>query len=539
MWAKTPENLDKNYTNSDKIKPKLKNLKNEIENSNKSYSIEDLKIHEKNESMKSFKDLISILIKKRLNKLEFLDTTEKNNIELIIFSDVCEKIISIDNSKEKIQNILDEISNIAKNIILNKNDKEELKNNTELKKLFNILWLSDILWDIDKKISYIKNEKSNKYYSLEETLNNIFPNKDYWENNADIFNTIQKNTDITSKKFLKWSELWDQIVEDINKITWWKNALTEVIELLKKEFPFLWWIIAMFLWWIEKSWNNKKEKSINNFKKFSNDDENFPLTKLINENEKEWEKNKKLDELDTEKLKKFHKYLDTEWIDYSKEHFWQEFLTWENPDWKDIPENITKLKNFLESSLQNWDSLQELNLEDFIKKLNWIPKLAKEKEKEELEEANKEVVEEIKNLKEQKNNPTTTKEEKQEIQRKITEKESEKVLSFEELLKTWFVMIDWVKTKINIENWKNIKIWEQYYSISINGTWLRSIAWNVFEEIKLSNWNLTIKAHWETVNYWIEKAIPLLKELLNKWEIIWKQITWKPATLTIKNITAM
>ena len=441
---------------------------------------------------------------------------EKDNIKLVLLSYLTKKINNIDLS----------IINWVKNWIEGKLKwildlfKDDTNNNEKIKKFnsfFDTLWINWIKEDLDSKILEVKENKEDKDFSnLHKAFDSIEGiTKPEW----DILKTIKNNLWNASKKFDKYSEVWKTIKDTAEKLWIW-NILQDLIWWLKKEFPFLWSILAMFMWWIESNWSDKKEKSTDNLITFIKNKEKSPLDKI--------EKNKNL-EIKWEDLKDFYKYLDIKWIDYSRKEFWQKFLTWKDKDWNDISDKkIIELRKLIETT-----DLKTISLDDFTKKLNKVPEISKKLEIEEFEKNKKE---KIKELDEEANKATTTEKRKKEIQAEKSKIETTKYKPFEELLKEWLVMIGWKKESIQIIENNKIKIWKQEYSISIVGTWLRSLAGNVFESIKLDWWELKIKANWKTVKYWLEEAVPLLKELINNWEIINKSIEWKPATLTIKEV---
>jgi len=290
------------------------------------------------------------------------------------------------------------------------------------------------------------------------------------------------------------------------------NILKDFIDYLKKEFPFLWAIIAMFLWWIEKNWNNKKEKSTSNLINFIKNKEKSPLDKI--------EQNKKID-LKSKQLKKFYKYLDSEWIKYwdKKYEFWEEFLTWTNKDWNNIDKKTAKLRELFLENL-NWESLENLDLAKFTKTLNSLPEIAKKKEKAEINKHNTEIKQKIEKAKKSWNTE------------KIKKLEKQIKHSFEENLLRWKVEVNWELKDISIENNKFIKIGENKYSISVKAIWNE-----YFESISLNNWEIIVTANWESKKYGISQVKPILNELITNWKVIKKIPKWFiTATVTIEKV---
>ena len=506
-------------TKNPETKTETGKLKAEIENKNKNkpHSIEDLKITEKDKPLKDIINWFNMYFESELKDL-WLNKNQKDNIKLVLISEIMDKLnwnkeINISKSLQKL------ISKIPD--FLKAKKSEENSESSKIKKFLDWLWLSNIKKSIDLKIAEIKKEKN------KESFNKLdWSFKKLWLKEKN-FSDIQEQLNQANKNSIKVSEALDTI-QDWAKKLWIWNILKDILKYLSKSFPFLAAIFGSFLDQSENWENSEKTKKSNlHLVELLKNEEKSPLKKI----EKNWNfKNK--EKLNPEKLKKFYKYLDSKWIDYSKENFWEEFLSWKSKDTK-----IIKLHNLFNSTQDNkWTQFKYIWLEKFIETLNNLPerenKINNKKEKEELEKTNKKVNSEITKLKE-KINSTTNKVEKEKIKKQIKIKESEKKLSFEEYLKQWKIVINWKLENISSENNKMIKIWNKNYKIEINWTWFWAIAWNLFEWISMNNWNLTIKANWKIVTYSIEKAKPLIKELIaNNW-INNKKINWKPATLSI------
>lgn len=490
-------------------KTKTGKLKAEIENKNKPHSIEDLKIPEKNKALKDIVSWFNMYFESELKDL-WLNKNQKENIKLVLLSEIMDKLnwnkeINISKSLQKL------ISKIPD--FLKAKKSEENSESYEIKKLLDWLWLSNIKESIDLKIAEIKKEKN------KESFNKLdWSFKKLWLKEKN-FGDIQEQLNQANKNSIKVSEALDTIQDWAEKLWLW-NIFKDILKYLSEIFPFLAAIFGSFLDQSE-NWNNleKTKKSNLHLVELLKNKEKSPLDKI----EKNWNfKNK--EKLNPEKLKDFYEYLDSKWIDYSKENFWEEFLSWKSKDTK-----IIKLHNLFNSTQDNklkWTQFKYIWLEKFIETLNNLPeiesKINNKKEKEELKKANKEIEEQIVKAKSEWKSES-----------EIKKLEAQKKLSFEEYLKQWKVEINWKLENISIENNKIIKIWEKKYKIEINWIWYIKKLINVFEWISIKNWNLTIKANWETVVYPIEKAKPLIKELIANNCIKNKKINWKPATLSI------
>ena len=443
---------------------------------------------------------------------------EKDNIKLVLLSYLTNKVNNIDLW------IIDWITEQLKWFLdFFKNEKDNNKKKEKFKNFFTNLWINWIQEDLDIKINEIKRDKKNKDFSnLNKAFNSI---KSIKKPEWDILKTIKNNLSNTSKKFDK-IQVWVNNVKNTFEKMWMWDILWDLINWLKTEFPFLWKLFEMFMWWWETTSNNseKTKKSVKNLETFiEKDKEKSPLDKI----EKNWNFRNK-EKLNPKKLETFYKYLDSKSIDYTKENFWEEFLNWTSKDSKII--ELHNLLNSIQDKKLKWTQLKYISLEKFIEILNNLEKTEEANKKIKFE---KEKKEKITKLKEEENSPSISKEKKEELKKERQKLEVKKYQSFEDLLKEWLIIIDWKKEKIKTsQNWKNIEIWKDKYSISIIANIFLTEK-EVFESINLNNWELTVKANWETVTYWIEKAKPILQTLIKNWNYS-KQIEWKPATLIIK-----
>jgi len=298
--------------NNTETQAKTNDLKAEIEN-NKPHSIEDLKIPEKNKALKDIINWFGMYFENELKNL-WLNKNQKDNIKLVLISEIMDKVnwnkdINISKSLQKL------ISKIPDFLKAKKSEKNS--ENSEIKKLLNWLWLSNIKESINLKIDNIKKEKN------KESFNNLkWSFKKLWLEEKN-FSDIQEQINIANKNSIKISEALDTVKETADKLWFW-NILKDILQYLSKSFPFLAAIFGSFLdqsesW--EKSEKNKKS--------------NKNLVELLKNKEKSHfdkiEKNlnfKNKDKLNPEKLKNFYEYLNTKWIDYSKENFWEDFLNW-------------------------------------------------------------------------------------------------------------------------------------------------------------------------------------------------------------------
>lgn len=472
----------------------------EIEtNTEKQHSIEDLKIPEKNAVLKNIVDWFSSYIENELKTL-WLNTNQLNNIKLTILSDILDKL----NWNWKI-NITKSINDLIKKIpyFLKAKKDEEKNENSAVKTFLESLWLVNIKNIINNKLTQIKEETDKtKFNNLKSSFSSLWlPEKTFLDIQWQI-SKANKNSNKVSEALDTANEIW----------FWWK--IWEIINYLMESFPFLASILWAFQSQFEKWWNSEKtKKSVSNLQTFlEKSKEKSPLDK-IEENENFKDK----DKLNPEKLEKFYKYLDIKDIDYSKENFWEEFLSWNSKDVKII--ELTKLLNFTQDIKLKWTQLKDIYLEDFIETLNNLWKIEDKKEKEDIKKHNTNIETQIEKAKKE--------------WRSTIELEKQIRYTFEENLANNKIEVNWRLEDISIIN-NQIKIWENTYKISI--------MWNMlfmekefFESISLKDWTVTIKANWKIKIYNASEIKEILQKLVNSWKYSQK-IPWKPATLTIKKV---
>jgi len=222
----------------------------------------------------------------------------------------------------------------------------------DMTEMFEDFWLDLKVKELNEKIEKINDEKDSwEITDLKSVLNIINPDNAQSIN----FDTIKTKTEKIVWVLDSWRKVTDNIQSGLKKLPFWLwDMITKWIRNTIKEGEILWMILWFFFWkeFMDESWE-KQTESIKNLQKYSKD-KDFVLKENI--------KSDDLKDLKPEKLKDFYEYLDNKKIDYSKETFWQDLLTWKAEN-KKIYE---LLKN------KDWKVLEEKEkLEDLVDKLNW------------------------------------------------------------------------------------------------------------------------------------------------------------------------
>ena len=490
---------------------------------------------------------------------------QKDNIKLVFLDKVSQDINSgwLNNISSKIQKTLNNIASIFSKEKNKWKEDNNVKNKLEnFKNEFSNLWLDWYINDLDKKIENLKEEKNKKQFNKLATAFSAL-----WIEEKDL-NDIKEDLSKTSKTFEQFWKSASIIQKGADKLWMW-DMLKDFISSLK-DIPIIWPFLMMFFKWFEKNnWTNKKQKSISNLQTFLENKEKSHLDKIEENNNF---KNK--EKLNPEKLESFYEYLDTKNIDYSKETFWENFLNWENSKWDDIPDNIIKLKWLFDSTFKNWDSMQDISLKDFIKKLNNLWKIEKNKKVNEKDERIKKLEWELNENTKKDNKNMTSKVEnnnsikeitstavvwknisgKQSFQKieknNITEEEKQRKLQelynlkFEKsLLTVWethkiYFKFNWEKPReINIElNWNIMTLDWKEYRIKLLATEHDNMQ--ILKNISFS-WNNVVLEYQSWLFTSEKKVLSPIKfwEILKQfWENNWnysQKIPWKPATLII------
>lgn len=443
---------------------------------------------------------------------------EKDNIKVVLISYLTEKVNNIDLwIINWIKNWIDDKIKSILNSFKNEDDDDEKK--VKFENFFDSLWINWIKKDLDEKITDIKNNKKDNNF---KNLKNAFSSIDSVDTPEwDILDTINENLKKSSEKFDDFSKIWELIKNSAEKLWMW-DILSDLLSWLKKDFPFLAWILSM-LFWFETEWWDKKEKANSNLIKFIKNKEKSPLDEI--------EKEEKID-LKSENLKGFYSYMNLKEIDYSKKDFWQEFLTWEDKNWNNISnKKIIDLRKLTETI-----KLETISLSEFIENLNWLWK--KEEKEQQIILDNK-----ISKL-EWKPENTTKIQKKSENNKKILISEQKRELNklkFEKsLLNIWEtkkVIYKWKEISINIVN-NNLEIGWTKYKIELLATEKSNMqileninfSWNNID-IKYTSWFL--QSDIKTLNstdFW-----KILKEVIDN-KSYNKPIPWKPANLVITKV---
>ena len=548
------------------LKKQLGELKKDVERQNRlKGGFDELrKDFEKNEWLKQIFDLFNAYVETKLDKS--FTPSQKDQIKLALFWVVEKKL----NPAWLVEVTIQKYIKPLQDLIARFNSKEE--NEAEVKKedfgklsksfdeTFEKLGISGLASFVDDKIDKINKKKSTSFDSVIV----IIDPKNKWKITKE---TIKKDTEKLAKQLESWKQSWEQIKKSLKKLPMWiGETIMGFLRDIAKKYPILWFIFSLFFGadFLSEA-SEEKEKSMQGLIKLKK--ENPEILKNIDI--------KELQKLDPKKLEKFYKYLDSKDIDYSKDSFWEELLTWKTKD-KKILEVYELLKN------KDWKILEKTEkLEDLVKKLNSLEELETAREAQKVKEHNKKVEEQQKQIQAQvqkqkqaqavlvavasaktkeeretiiKENKVVIKEawikpeevqepakveavikkvetEVQQAETQVQELEAKKEKTFEEYLKEWKIKL-WDKLEsISVDEQNHIlQIGENKYKVEIKAYWV-----DFLEQISFKDWIIAIVANWTKKVFPPWEVKWLLQRLLAKWTINDK-IPWKPAKLIIEKV---
>jgi len=522
-----------------------------------------------NETMKNLLNIFWEYTEKRLNLDNTFNKEEKDIIKFAIFWEIQKELNLKNIIDSSMMSFLDPIKKIVESL-KNNNNKQDIKTQLDnIKKEFEKLWVSQFTTKIDEKINQIKEQKNknkkSKITRLEQVLKITHPK----DPNFITKESINKDAIEISTKLQSRGN--DIISEQIPAIA---SSLKEWLkEWLKSQDPIVRGILWIILWFFgiklddEKNkseivWSDPKTVSIRNLEKELSGDKIPSLKWKINQ--KDFIKAIK----DENTFWNVFSYFDSDEnnkIDYSKEWFWTEFLSW-----KSTNEKVKKLYDSIEWN-KDWFNITKINEKDFQKEFfSKINEKSIELKTQETEKETPKIPDKTQDKTTQTQDKTTQTQDKttqtqdktqdkttqtqDKTQDKTTQKPEQEAKPkakpdfnkelIDSLVKVntlpAIIKYQWKDMKLDIKEWKNIILWTDEYKISIIASIqllsIDPIKKESFDKIEFKNWEFIL--NWKRDKPIKESQIIKLVNTLKSW----KDYTDKwvdegiPYTITVSKI---